>query len=263
MHYRISILALFFLFACSDVEELTFDNELDPQNPTFTEPQTTLRPISQDNFLKNNFVVEWDGNISSMEFSHRLDQQPWSEWDIQSYTTLNYLDEGSHTFSVKGRYLSGYEEAVADSVSFIINAVTGPALRIAPLYKEATYGDLFSIDIMAEDLVNVAGVEVLLLFDASVLTYQRVEAGEFFTRAQGQVLEISKLKGANLVQIDIGAYDGDYPSASGSGIVATVFFNSLKAGQSSLTMQQNSSLRDKDNNVLSMNSLVNGIVVVK
>ena len=89
---------------------------------------------------------------------------------LQFATTLNYLDEGSHTFSVKGRYLSGYEEAVADSVSFIINAVTGPALRIAPLYKETTYGDLFSIDIMAEDLVNVAGVEVLLLFDVDGLS---------------------------------------------------------------------------------------------
>ena len=116
---------------------------------------------------------------------------------------------------------------------------------------------------MAEDLTNVAGVEILVLFDASTLSFQGADAGEFFTRAQGQIIEISKLKGANLVQVNIATYDGDYPSASGSGIIATIFFNSLKAGQSTLKLQQDSSLRDKDNNILSLNQSVDGIVVIK
>ena len=261
---RPSILLSLVLFIIScDVEDIGYENELDPENPSFTEPQTTIKPVSSDKFTLNSFVVEWVGSISSMEFRHKLDQKAWSNWDIQTSTTLNYLDEGSHLFLVEGRYLSGYEEATPDSLAFITDAVTGPALRIAPLYKEAINGDAVTIDIMAEDLSNVSAAEILLIFDASVLAYQSIDKGEFFGRAQGQVLEITTLKTSNLLQIDIGAYNGTYPAASGSGVIATLHFNTLKVGQSALTLQQDCSLRDKDNNVLTYNILVNGLVDVK
>ena len=259
-HYFLGI--SLFLISCS-VEDLAYENDLDPQNPEFTEPQTTLKPVSSDNFSKSSFVIEWQGNISSMEFRHKLDQKAWSEWEIQTSTTLNYLDEGSHLFLVQGRYLSGYVEATPDSLPFTTDAVTGPGLRIAPLFKEAVNGDAFTVDIMAEDLSNVAGAEILILFDASVLAYQSIDKGEFFGRAQGLVLEITKLKASNLLQIDIGAYNGTFPAASGTGVIATIHFNTLKVGQSSLTLQNDCSLRDKDNNVLTYNSLVNGLVDVK
>jgi len=261
--YRLYYVGILFCFISCTVEDLAYENELDPQNPEFTEPETTIKPVSSDNFSKSSFVVEWQGNISSMEFRHKLDQKDWSGWDIQTSTTLNYLDEGSHLFLVEGRYLSGYVEATPDSLSFTTDAVTGPALRIAPLYKEAVNGDTVTIDIMAEDLSNVTGAEIFLLFDASVLAYKNIDKGEFFGRALGQVLEITKLKTSNLLQIDIGAYSGTYPAASGSGVIATVHFNTLKVGQSPITLQQDSSLRDKDNNVLSTNILVNGLVDVK
>ena len=262
LYLRAPVLITLFIFACTDIEDVVLENELDPENPSYVEPQTIIKPVSQDNFVKNSFVIEWEGIIANMEFSYKRDQQKWSNWTIQTYTTLNYLDEGPHTFFVKGRYLSGYQEAIPDSISFTTNAVTGPALRVAPLYKETVNGDLFNVDLMAEDLSNVAGAEVLLLFDATVLAYQRVESGEFFARAQGDVLELSKLKSANLVQINIGAYNGTYRSASGSGVIARVYFKSIKAGQSTLIIQQGSTLRDKDNKTLTLNSLVNGIVVV-
>ena len=261
--YRFYLVGIsFFLISCT-VEDLAYENDLDPQNPEFTEPQTTIKPVSSDNFAKSSFVIEWQGIISSMEFRYKLDEKEWSNWDIQTSATLNYLDEGSHLFLVRGRYLSGYEEATPDSLPFSTDAVTGPALRIAPLYKETVNGDAFTVDIMAEDLSNVAGAEIFILFDASVLAYQSIDKGEFFGRAQGQVLEITKLKTSNLLQIDIGAYNGTYPAASGSGVIATLHFNTLKVGQSALTLQQDSSLRDKDNNVLSTNILVNGLVDVK
>jgi len=261
---RPSILLCLVLFIAScDVEDIGYENELDPENPSFTEPQTTLKPVSSDNFSKSSFVVEWQGSISSMEFRHKLDQKAWSQWEIQTSTTLNYLDEGSHLFLVQGRYLSGYVEATPDSLSFITDAVTGPALRIAPLYKEAVNGDAFTVDIMAEDLSNVAGAEILILFDTSVLAYQSIDKGEFFGRAQGLVLEITKLKASNLLQIDIGAYNGTLSAASGTGVIATIHFNTLKVGQSALTFQNDCSLRDKDNNVLNYNSLVNGLIDVK
>jgi len=46
-------------------------------------------------------------------------------------------------------------------------------------------------------------------------------------------------------------------------VIATLHFNTLKVGQSALTLQQDCSLRDKDNNVLTYNILVNGLVDVK
>lgn len=252
----------FFILSC-DVDPLVYENDLDPQNPTFTEPETIIKPVSTDKFQVNSFVIEWEGNISSMEFSHKLDQKNWSDWDIQTSTTLNYLDEGSHVFLVQGRYLSGYIEATPDSLTFITDAVTGPALRFEPMYKEVVNSEPFSIDIMAEDLSNVAGVEVFILFDPSVLAYQSIDKGEFFERAQGQVLEITKLKADNLLQIDIGAFNGTKSAVSGSGIIATLNFTSLKLGQSSLSIQQESTLRDKDNNILTVNALVSGLIVVK
>ena len=65
------------------------------------------------------------------------------------------------------------------------------------------------------------------------------------------------------MQIDIGAYNGTLSAASGTGVIATIHFNTLKVGQSTLVLQQDCSLRDKDNNVLTYNSLVNGLVDVK
>ena len=251
------------VFQCGEIEDYELDNELDPNNPVFTEPQTTIRPIPSSNLTKSSFIVDWEGNISSMEFRHKLDQNPWTDWGIQTSTSLDYLDEGSHTFSVQGRYLSGYQEAIPDSVVFITDAVTGPALRIAPLYKESANGDLFSVDIMAEDLSGVAAVELLVLFDPNVISFFKAEKGEFFTRAQGYVLEISKLKESNQVQINIGTYNGSSKVVSGSGVICRIFFNSLKVGQSTLSLQQSSSTRDSQNNNILINQLVNGIVVIK
>ena len=48
---RPSILLCLVLFIIScDVEDIGYENELDPENPSFTEPQTTIKPVSSDKF---------------------------------------------------------------------------------------------------------------------------------------------------------------------------------------------------------------------
>ena len=75
-------------------------------NPDFIPPDTFLisDEIEGSIFDISSVTIEWEGSENVTEFSYNLDSLQWSSWSTETAVTLEYLDEGSHVFYVKGRY---------------------------------------------------------------------------------------------------------------------------------------------------------------
>ena len=130
-----------FIFSCE---------EFDPNSGT---PKVDIHDVANldgSTLFTNSLTLSWEGNEFASDFSYRLEpldyakivgiDTAWSEWSIDTSVTLTYLDEGSYNFYVKSRFNIDSEEAVPDSVFFLVDAVMGPALRMYPLYQAVSHG---------------------------------------------------------------------------------------------------------------------------
>ena len=94
----------------------------------------------------------------------------WSEWFIDTSVTLTYLNEGNYNFYVKSRLNLDTEEDIPGMVSFTIDAVTGPALRMYPLYQTVVPGSSCDIYIYVEEVENLAGMELYVSYNTAVIS---------------------------------------------------------------------------------------------
>ena len=115
-----------------------------------------------------------------MEFSYKLTSSSyetqfyseWSDWNNEPSFSIDKLDEGDYTFHVKSR-IDLIEQNEATTISFGIDAIIVPALRIYPLQQFVREGEAFEIYIYAENIQNgeIAGSQIELHFDTSLLYY--------------------------------------------------------------------------------------------
>ena len=82
---------------------------------------------------------------------------------------FNYLDDGFYDFYIKGRYTNDIIEDPT-VLTFEVDAISGPALRLYPLYQEVLVGDTCDIYLYAEDVVDLAG----MMFDVSYRLFTSV-----------------------------------------------------------------------------------------
>jgi len=125
------------LFSCDKIQE----NPLDPENPDYTPPETfiTMEALEGAVLDTSTVTITWSGNDLTVEYAYSLNDN-WSEWSSATSVTLNYLDEGDYTFSVKGRYASEVEDESPATVNFSVDMVQGPALRVYTLLTEMNVG---------------------------------------------------------------------------------------------------------------------------
>jgi len=189
MTWRYLTLAALILFLLSCAEDFAPDNPLDPENPEYIPPFVTITDGPQDGSTVSSSSVdfEWDGNEPAMTFRYRLDDESWSAWVSSKSTTFNYLDEGDYAVSVQGQYTTSDTSEVVSS-SFTVDAVSGSALRFYRLYTEAGLGDQIILDIYAEEVVNLAGAEIVVEFDYESVSYLSVSPGDFFLLNGGETL---------------------------------------------------------------------------
>ena len=149
-------------------------------------PITTLLN-NELNFTSSTISLNWEGNDYAISFSYRLESldyldpvttyTEWSEWDSLTTVTFNNLDEGSYNFYIKSRFTSDLVETPA-TIPFTVNAITGPALRVYPLYQTVSPGSSFDVFIYVEEveLESIAGIEVHLSLHPHLI---RVKGCEF------------------------------------------------------------------------------------
>lgn len=264
---------IFFLIGISCSEpELELDNEFDPENPDYIAPETTIlytTPVLDGTLLNVNSVnVTWEGNDDDMEFQYSLDSAPWSEWSSIPTASFNYLDEGDHSLLVRGRYASGTEEEYPDTLEFEVDAIQGPSLRIYQLFTEVLETELFTIEIMAEQVNALSGAGITLRFPTSSLSLigDTISLGSFFSDYQEKIIYFyseEQSAGTTTFQLDIATID-DQEYVSGTGVIAVLEFEAQSAGTYSLEFDDNlTTLRNANNDVIPINELADGIIKIE
>ena len=172
---------LFIIAIFLGCEKTTTFNPLDSEhNPDFIPPDTFLisDEIEGSIFDISSITIEWEGSESVTEFSYNLDGLEWSNWSTNTAVTLEYLDEGAHVFYVKGR--SPSKEGNTVSVSFAVDVMSGPGLRVHKWLSTPNVMDMIDIDIYAEEVTGLVLAEFQVTYDSNYLSLVSSDKGAIF-----------------------------------------------------------------------------------
>ncbi|MFB0515765.1 MAG: cohesin domain-containing protein [Candidatus Neomarinimicrobiota bacterium] len=271
---QITIILTFFLsvwLRCpSTPSEPEFDNPLIPGDPTYEPPQTTITSGPVEGAVVDTHTVSftWRGNQTIMTFSYRLNESGWSAWSADTMVTYTYQDEGDYLFEVKGRYLSWIEEDTAAFRNYTVDDIHGPALWLQPRYQEVDLGGTFTVEVMLEEMENVFAVKAVLEFDTAKLQVENIEvyddARSLLKANGGTVIPFSKYDNTiGTATIDVATATGDPPGVSGTGAIALIAFTAVQSGQTEITFDTASAIRDPDNQDISLYETVAALVEVR
>ncbi len=117
-----------------------------------------------------------------------------------------------------------------------------PNLELTPSPQLVAVGNQANINVLVEDVTDLRGASIILNFDASKLHYISSDsaAGSFIHDA---TLMTSSTNGS--ITLDVAGL-GTFSYASGTGIVITIIFERIAAGNTNITFGA-TTLRDKDN----------------
>ena len=211
-------------------------------------------------------TLSWEGNEFASDFSYRLEpldyakivgiDTAWSEWSIDTSVTLTYLDEGSYNFYVKSRFNIDSEEAVPDSVFFLVDAVMGPALRMYPLYQAVSPGSSCDIYLYIEDVENLVGMELDISYNTAVISGIETTKGELLANASAFFTDPEYSDGV----MRIIASPENFTDLNGDGAVAKLSFT--VTGSDTLSFLQSSVFKDSANHTINILQRVEGIIEV-
>ena len=188
MYKLLPILLFAFLFlSCEEVQVDDLLSDFSDDNI----PITTL--ITVDSLFESSSVsLNWTGNDYATSFNYRLEPlsyidtiktyTSWSNWDTLNMVTFTNLDDGNYTFYIKSRFTVDNEE-VPHQKNLSVDAITGPALRIYPLYQRVKSGETFSMYVYIEDVVDLRGVELHLSYPFSIITANSITPGEILSNS--------------------------------------------------------------------------------
>ena len=262
MSRKLILFAVLLLFACEPGEEFIPDNPLDPDNPDYVPPEVTiLSPAEDDVIEESSIIFSWMGNETDMLYRFRLDSV-WSDWDLSETITIDYIDEGVHGFAVQSSYITG-DTSTIESISFTVDAVEGPALMFYPRRQIASQGSSVQFQIIAEEVYNVAGAEFTISFDPTELQINSAVAGTAFGD-YGEVIFIADIDNTNgSVTISTAVWGQNYPSISGTSDIAILDVQIIKQGDHQLEFDGTELFRAPNNDDITVNATVNGLVVVE
>ena len=120
MRFSLLTFSLLLFLSC---DEALLINPLDEESAEYVEPETTITVTDLDGSTLNTSTVtiDFEGNDLVIEYAYSLNGGEYSEWTADTFVTLNYLDQGSYRFSVKGRYESGDEDETPAEATILFN----------------------------------------------------------------------------------------------------------------------------------------------
>lgn len=273
----------FFIFSGCPLTDapgkLPADNPLDPENPEYIPPQTgitggpeegeTVRTHYVTFSWRGNEVRSWSGEKLITEYRYRLDDNPWSSWISDTAATFYYLDDLiPHKFEVTSRYASGAMDETPAKRNFNVDAVRGPAIMFFPRHKSIAAGDTFSLEIMAEEVLRVAGVKVDIKFDPAFLAVRdlKVYDGEnaFLAMFGGVIIPFYKYDNTGgEILIEVAIATGNPPDVFGTGALGKVTFTAMKSGRTFIEITDKSEYRTPENKSVFIRQLVKGVIDVR
>ena len=255
----IIILPVIFFLGCEEIKEF---NPLDPvNNPDFIYPETTITTENIAGTLldSSSVTIAWEGNENVTEFSYSLDSLYWSEWSVDTSVTLEYIDEGSHDFYVKGRYASLTEDDSPASVSFEVDVMPGPGLRVQQWMSAAAVLDTIAIDIYAEEVTGLVVAEFQVSYNTAVLSLVNSAKGDMLAEIETSAFVLEGIPG--LLQVNFTTLE--HTGFTGSGSVLHLKFKATSSDSLSITLQ-NPIFKDIDGNDFVQDITIrNGKVIIE
>jgi hypothetical protein len=244
------------------------NNPLDTLSSAFSQPISTITsgPSESQTITVPSVTFTWEGNVGAKEYSYNCDASGWSVWSSDTSATLDYLDEGQHSFTVRAMHRNGITiEQNPPQVNFMVDAVKGPSLMFCPRRKYASIGQTFTYDIKAEEVSFMYGTKMSIQYDPSRVEVTGILAGALINSNGGSSIILPTIDSiANTITIEIATIGRTPKGVNGSGVVATLQCKALVAGTA--LFQFNSSetqLRDTLNVPIAPNTLVQGRVEIQ
>ena len=212
--------------------------------------------------------ISWTPNIYAFEFSYYLFPVDtiYSGWNTDTTAHYTFLDEGEYLFFIKSRYQEGEEKESPDSLSFTIDAISGPGLRIYPLFVEVEISAEFTVDIYAEEVNNLTGAEIILTYEPELISLDSTFEGAFLSETQGQSITIKEHDpDVGYLVITLATYDDNAVGLTGSGSLAGLTFkaNANMTGSCDIILSEESRIKKEADIDVELSSIVSGLVEVK
>lgn len=108
-----------------------------------------------------------------------------------------------------------------------------PILGITPDNKTVTAGDIFTLDVTVTDITDLGSFVFDLKFDPSILSVSSIHEGSFLPGAG-----FTTFNPGTFGSGEVGLISGDllFGGASGSGVLASITFDALAVGTSSIIL---------------------------
>jgi len=262
------LLLLFFLTACTD--DFIPDNPIDPSNPDYFPPNLTIiSGPSEGEILALGFTTfVWDGNEDAMLFQYKIDDGLLSGWKNSKAVTMDYLDEGDHSFSLQAKYTTG-DTTDLQIVNFSVNAFGTNTLRLYPWESKRINTDPFIVEVIAEEVINVASAFIEIEFDKALFTLNSVSQGSALDSCSSPVfIWNDDANNTGVIQIscaflDDGELCGSFelPQSLNLANIELEPKNYTSGTTSNLTITANSQYRDMVNgNIEIENGEFNGVI---
>ena len=259
IHYLL-ILALVAL-SCEGGE---VENLLDPGSGDYDPPETTILSGPNSTTLTTNAITyTFGGNELVTEFSYRLDIGTmigsWSNWSSETTASFTNLDEGNHTFNVKGRYSEIDEDESPATATFTVDAILDPSILFYPRSPSVSINSVFSVDVVAEEVEGVSGIEIEIEYDASYLTpYGDVVQASILS----DEIVIEELSSES-IKVTIGIMAGaDATNLTGNQTLFSLYFTAIQTGSTEISFKE-PKYRDQDNNDITINQTINSMVTIQ
>ena len=242
-----------------------------PLAPPPVAPATTITagPAAGETVTVDSVTFVWAATGDAGSYSYRFDSDVWSDWTTITSATFGYLDEGSHTFSVRSRHTNGVTiEQNPPTRTFTVDAVKGQSVMFLPRLKIVTNSQRFTYDVKAEEVVGLLAAKITIGYNRSVLRIDSIQFGSFVAVNGGNAVQFPSVNSVDNVNgkavINLGIAGGSPRGITGSGVIATLFCRALAAGTIELSFDSSGTeYRDTANAQIPLRDLINGRLEVQ
>ena len=240
-------------------------------SPPPVAPATTITagPAAGETVTVDSVVFRWTATGDVGAYSYRFDTELWSDWTASTSATFGFLDEGSHTFSVRGRHTNGVTvEQSPPSRTFTVDAVKGQSAMFLPRLKVVSNGQSFTYDVKAEEVAGLLAAKLSIGYNKNVMRIDSIQFGSLVTVNGGNAVQFSSLNSVDNVNgkaiINLAIAGGSPRGITGSGVIATLFCRAIAAGRIDITFDRSGTeYRDAANAQISIRDLINGRLEVQ
>lgn len=175
-----------------------------------------LRPGDSALVSIDTLVVTWQGQGDIAGYNYRLDNGAWTSVGDATSLVLRNLEEGAHFLEIRVTNKKGRDSTAG--VNFIVNALGGPSMLIAPQVTQCAKADTeVTISVNLEEVYQVLGVDAVLQFDHTKIAFKNASSSSSWSFFKADTI------GRDTIELSAACLDS-LNGFSGSGRLAELTF---------------------------------------